>query len=158
MIEIPLSQGKVAIIDDADKDLVCQHHWYAVKNGNGRYPCACIRVSGGKRKRIFMHRLIIGAIPDDMVIDHIDGNECNNRRNNLRICSIRENICNSRIHKNNTSGFKGVCWHARAKKWSASITVNRKKIHLGLFVEKEEAHAAYVRYAKKYFGEFARLV
>jgi hypothetical protein len=62
---------------------------------------------------------------------------------------------NSKI--TNTSGFKGVIWHKQSKKWYARITLNYKRIDLGLFKDKIQAAIAYNEAAIKYHGEFARL-
>ena len=67
-----------------------------------------------------------------------------------------QNMKNRKINKNNTSGYKGVQWHKRDKKWRASIVVNKNKIHLGCFNCPKEAHDAYCRAAKELHGEFAR--
>ena len=81
-----------------------------------------------------------------MVTDHIDGNPLNNQRDNLRICSSRENNQNHR-HKsatrNYSSKYPGVYWHKRAEKWMAYIKINKKRKHLGLFLIEEEAAKAY---------------
>lgn len=89
-------------------------------------------------------------------IDHIDGDKSNNRIENLRPCTTIENGYNRKIGSNNTSGFKNVGWHKRDKLWQASITVNKKLIHIGLFKEAEEAAKAVEIYRKNFHKEFAR--
>lgn len=106
----------------------------------------------------FEHRLVWlwvhGEWPAAQV-DHINGNRSDNRIANLRLATARENSRNAGMSRNNTSGYKGVFWERGCGKWRASITVNRKTIHLGVFVSAPEAHAAYCAAAKKYHGEFA---
>lgn len=89
-----------------------------------------------------------------MDVDHINGDPSDDRWRNLRLATASQNIANSKISKNNTSGFKGVVkteWG-----WRAEITHHRKKKHLGMFKTPEEAHGAYLMAAKHLFGEFAR--
>jgi len=87
-------------------------------------------------------------------IDHIDGDKQNNRTNNLRLCNQSQNCANSKMPKTNTVGLKGVTRHGT--RFRAQICVNRKKMHIGVYATAEEAHDAYVRTAKEFFGEFAR--
>lgn len=87
------------------------------------------------------------------VVDHIDGNPVNNKIENLRAATYFNNSGNRKISKNNTSGFKGIS--KSRSKWIAQICVNRKTIQLGQYETPEEAHQAYMKAAKKYFGEFA---
>jgi hypothetical protein len=89
-------------------------------------------------------------------IDHINGERTDNRWSNLRLATRAQNIRNSRRRSTNTTGFKGVSWQSARKKWVAAITVNGIKRSLGRFDCPAEAHAAYVRAAEKYHGEFAR--
>jgi len=96
-----------------------------------------------------------GTWPDD-VIDHIDTDGANNRWLNLRPATHAENTANRRRNVNNSSGFKGVSWHAATGKWQAYIRVNYKRIHLGIFDTPETAHDAYRAAATKYFGAYAR--
>lgn len=146
-VEIPLTKGKVAIVDAADVEWLSQWKWHSV----GSY-------AGTKdgRKTMYMHRLITGAKPGE-VVDHIDRNPLNNTRANLRIGTYRQNKINQKLEARNTSGFRGVHWHKQMEKWRAVINVDGKNKHLGLFVDKEEAAKAYDAAAKQYHGEYAQL-
>ena len=88
-------------------------------------------------------------------IDHRDGDASNNRWNNLRRATRSQNNANRRRQRNNTSGYKGV-YLCRSGRWGAAIQINGKSKHLGTFASPQEAHAAYVKAARKYQGEFAR--
>ena len=110
-------------------------------------------------ERFIAHRLawfhVYGEWPSDQ-IDHINGNPDDNRLCNLRDSSQAENTCNRGKSSNNTSGYKGVTWHKKAKKWLAQIGANGQHYYLGLFDTAEEAHAAYCEAAVRLHGEFAR--
>lgn len=103
-----------------------------------------------------IHRLIMNASPDEYV-DHINGDTTDNRRENLRICSNANNIQNSGVRKNNTSGYKGVWWNERNQCWQAQIRSKGKRIHVGNFKCKHEAAKAWNAAALKYHDEFAKL-
>lgn len=75
----------------------------------------------------------------DFILDHIDGNPDNNRIDNLRPSNHSLNNQNTRLRKDNTSGYKGVYWDARDQCWKAYLRLNKKAIHLGCFVDKEDA-------------------
>jgi hypothetical protein len=91
------------------------------------------------------HRLawlwVYGKFPDHQV-DHINQNRQDNRIANLREATNKQNCENRSVQKNNTTGFAGVSWKARNKKWVAQICHNRQMIHLGLFQKIEDAIAA----------------
>lgn len=93
--------------------------------------------------------LHLGSWPIDQ-IDHIDGDGENNRLNNLRIVSSTENNRNRRIQKNNTSGYNGVQWHKKERKWSAHIGINNKDQYLGSFTNIKDAIDARARANDKY--------
>lgn len=73
--------------------------------------------------------------------DHINHDKTDNRISNLREVSILENTQNRSKRKDNKSGFTGIIWKAERNKWFTYITVNKKKLYLGIFTELENAIA-----------------
>lgn len=154
MIKIQLSQGKIALIDDSDFNLVKDHKWCATTVGKARsHTYALTRKSG---KNTLMHRLIMSP-ENGLVVDHKDGNGLNNQRSNLRICSVKENLVNSKLNCKNTSGFRGVGFHRPTGKFRAYISINDKTIHLGLFDTAREAARARDAKSVELHGPFAVL-
>jgi hypothetical protein len=134
---IPLTQGKQALVDDADYDMFSQWKWcyhlgYAKR-----------RSAGGRKgsKILFMHREI-NETPDGFVTDHINGDKLDNRRSNLRTATKRLNAANTGVPSNNTSGVKGVYLRSDGKKWCAVIMVEQKTIFLGSFGDINDAAMA----------------
>lgn len=111
-------------------------------------------------KHYAVHRLIWlyvhGRWPS-RVIDHINGNPSDNRISNLRECTQLENMRNSRLRTDNTSGVKGVYWEKKERKWMAYINVNGKMKALGRFAAKEDAIASRTKAEAEFFGAFARV-
>ena len=142
-----------AMVDDEDFEWLNQWKWRAGKDSNTFY--ASRTVSFGKNTK--MHRQILGLTDPKIFGDHRDENGLNNTRGNLRICNDKENKCNRGKQKNNKSGFKGVYWGKKSKKWHAGIRINGKSIHLGTFFCLIKAAKAYDKAAIKYHGEFAHL-
>lgn len=91
------------------------------------------------------------------ILDHKNRDKLDNRRSNLRFCTLSENKANSVIPKNSTTGFKGVTFHAKLGKFQAQIMKNGKTFYLGLFNDAEEAASAYKSRARELFGEFSRV-
>jgi hypothetical protein len=94
-----------------------------------------------------------GAWPD--LIDHWNNDSTDDRIENLRSCTHAQNAANRRIDRRNKSGYKGVWWDNKFQKWIAQTSVNKKRMYIGSFPTAEEAHDAYVEFAKQRFGEFA---
>ena len=149
MALIPLTQGKVAVIDDEDFEWLSQWKWFANKGG---YAVRSVKNPGGT---ILMHRELMKAGKGESV-DHINGNPVDNRKSNLRLCNQSQNGANSKISKNNTSGVPGVSWEKRFKVWRVYIMVNRRQLFIGHFGDLKSATQARNKRAREVFGEFAR--
>ena len=153
MKEIPLTQGKVALVDDRDYEHLRKFKWFAQFHHGNWYAVRTSRKSEGQKRPISMHTEILGT-PKGMQTDHKDGNGLRNWRDNIRVCTHAQNQHNQQLHiEEKTSVFKGVRWDR--KKWRAYIKFNNKCIHLGYFISEIQAALAYDEAAKKYFGEFA---
>lgn len=158
MKKIPLTRGKVALVDDADFDWLNHYRWRAQEKCSGNFYATrhALREAGEKRRTVGMHQ-IIAAIMGFERPDHIDGNGLNNQRGNLRPATKSENGANRKLNRNNTSGFKGVGWNKAQQKWTASIRQFGKLRYLGYFLDVMAAARAYDVAAKEIFGKFARL-
>lgn len=166
MKKILMKSGDVAFVDDKDYDCVSRYSWSAAGN---RYARAVVYDTGKRDKNghlkqrvIKMHRLILGAKENEFV-DHINGNGFDNRRENLRLCTMQQNSCNQKRRSDNKSGYRGViemvgeAHKKRKKKWLSYITHNGKRVYGGYFHTKEEAAEKFNEMAVRYHGEFANL-
>ena len=158
-IEIQLTKRYVTVVDDEDADLATVKWQAQVRSRRNVYGRRSIKTASGTAPQL-MHRVILARAlgrplaPHEQV-DHIDGNGLNNRRENLRIATAAQNQRNAKLRIDNTSGYKGVYFDKRKKKWRGLIKFNQKTIHLGSYATPEAAHEAYCKAAKELFGEFA---
>lgn len=132
--------------DIEDYDVINKYCWYVDTDGYLR--------SHKDSTTIQMHRLIMG-FPIGLVIDHIDGNKLNNRKSNLRICSIGDNDRHKITESKSKSRVYGVFFDKRIKKWGSKINYNGKNYYLGSFDKFEDAVIARRKAELKYFREFA---
>lgn len=152
VIYVPLSMGKLAVVDADDFERIKGCTWFASKQRRAFYAFG----RDARGAKVKLHRVIVGAKDGDTV-DHINGDTLDNRKANLRLCTRAENARNVRARVTNTSGYKGVTLHKQSGKWMATICVNAKKKHIGLFTDLVEAAKAYDARAVKEFGDFAWL-
>jgi len=104
---------------------------------------------------LILERIIGRNLEPGEMVDHIDGNGLNNRRANLRLANAMQNQANRGVQANNRSGFKGVSWSIRHKRWFAFATIDGKCVNLGGFDTPEAAHKIYAEFVRKHLGEFA---
>lgn len=161
MIEVLLTKNQTTEIDLIDSDLVSTRKYHA-HGRKGDFYAARTGWKGFKRTAIYLHveimeRIISRPLTDDEEVDHVDLNKLNNKRGNLRIASHPQNMKNNPITIRNTSGYKGVSWIERLKKYQVDITVDGERYYLGVFSDLEEAARAYNVAAKEHHKEFASL-
>lgn len=141
MIELQLTQGKIALIDDEDYARVSQYKWCVFKAHNTFYAHRYVNRDGYYTNQL-MHTLILNPRAG-LQVDHIDGNGLNNQKSNLRAVTVRENAQNRHMIK--SSRFPGVHLDKQKQKWRARILIGTDRKHLGYFDTEEAAYARYVQ-------------
>ena len=153
-IELIITNSKnkkfITKIDTEDYETVKQYHW-GILGKHSRYTEYVYTKTS--KYTIDLHRMLTNC-PKGMVVDHINADGLDNRKENLRICTNAENIQNGKIRSNNKTGVNGVQFHQKA--YVASITANNIQHYLGRFKTLEEAKKAREDAEIKYFGEFRR--
>lgn len=151
-MEIPLTQGKVAQIDDEDWPLLAPYKWYAARDRGTWYAHAGPLDGDRSKAKIKMHHLILGT----RWADHRDGDGLNNRRSNLRLCTNAQNQQNTGA-RSGSSGFKGVSWNSRKGLWLVQFRWDGRYHYVGYFRDEIAAARAYDAAIFRLAGEFARL-
>lgn len=150
---------QIVLVDEIDGWLLNKYRWYlwSTKRHNGIYVVAS--ESSINPKELHYKRLhqIILETEEGQMVDHINGNPLDNRRNNLRITSAVGNNKNAIKRKNAIGKYKGVHYSSREGKFKAQIQCNKVKHSLGTFSSEIAAAKAYDAAAKQLFGEFAKL-
>jgi hypothetical protein len=155
MKTVLLAKGEEAFVDDEDYEAVRATKWWLLRTKSGKlYAYRPVRKESGQYSTVLMHRIIMGALPRQLV-DHEDGNGLNNQRGNLRVCTTSQNNANKAALKH-SSQYKGVSWSKAKKKWQAYIKISGKSKFLGYFVDEAVAAKKYDEAAIATFGEFAR--
>lgn len=156
MKRIKISGGYETIVDDDDYEILSQYMWSCnfdkhwnirvVRRGKVSEPCMAYS----------MPRVILNC-PKNLVVDHINHNQLDNRKQNLRICTRAKNKLNSKQYRNSTSGYKGVYYDCRKlnNPWIPNIMIGGKRYYGKASITKEQAALEYNILAKKYFGAFA---
>lgn len=115
-----IKSGVVVIVDPEFVWLLWRWKWCLNNSGY---------VSNG---RSLLHKRVL---PSAVEIDHINRNKLDNRRVNLRAISHSQNHFNTNIRPDNTSGYKGVTWGRKTRKWQAQIGLQGKCLFLGVYLE-----------------------
>lgn len=152
MKKIPLmgnaGKGKYALVDDEDYEVLSWFRW----NYSSGYAYSVPRKGF---KPLKMHRLILGQTDRNRVVDHINLNKLDNRRNNIIIVSTGQNALRRSKNRINTSGHKGVGFHKATGLWQAYFKHQGKQVSLGFYKDPIHASIAYNVAAKLLYGEFA---
>lgn len=152
MVEIKLSNGSVALVDEEDVAKLEEFHWHCDDAGYAR---TNVWKDGRKSAAPRMHRLVLSGVDSRLHVDHINGNRLDNRKSNLRISTCSENLRNRGPQANNSSGYKGVIFDKARGKWRAEICVEKRRKYLGRFSSPIEAAMAYNKAAIELHGEYA---
>lgn len=150
-VAVKCSDGATFLISSEDLPIVKNHQWWVDKHGYVKTKVT--------NRGVLLSRLLLGVDGQgrSVFVDHISGDTLDNRRLNLRVCIPEENIRNRKLNSNNKTGFKGVSYHRRLKKYRADIRAGGgRTIYLGVYKTPEEAAMAYDQAASFYHGEFAR--
>lgn len=148
---INTTNGFRALIDKNTMSLIDKFKWYVNFQGGKPY------VVTTDSKHLKLSRVIMKA-EYGQAVDHINGDTLDNRKINLRVCSLKQNSRNRNKQRALASSkYKGVSWHKIKRRWQARIICNRICIYLGYFISELDAAMAYDRAATRYFGEFAKL-
>jgi hypothetical protein len=148
--ELPLTKGKVALIDIEDIPRICQWNWCALDYKRKKGLFYAVREADGKKVRL--HRFLLNA-PRHLLVDHKNGNTLDNRKQNLRLATHIQNGANKR--PKGEMNLKGV--QKGKKRFYANFCHLGKRYRLGSFATAEEAARAYDAKAFEVHGEFARL-
>ncbi len=154
MKQIPLTQGKFAIVDDEDFEFLNRLDWYYESAGQRNITEVAQRNFG--RHTVPMHFLLIHQKKEGL-IRHINGKGLDNRKENLEIISSSISQQSKRKAEDKLSIYKGVSFQKvnSGKNWKAEITKNKVRYGLGKFATEAEAGQAYNKKAIELYGEFA---
>lgn len=156
-------KARIALVSECDAELI-DMGWAVLAGGRKEkrlyYAMKVFKINKKYHHCLLLHREILARMLGRELltteeVDHINGNGLDNRRENLRLANRAQQNRNTRMKRNNTSGFKGVSYHKPNNRWCAYITVNSKTVYLGSFLTPEEAHEAYCKKATEVYGEFA---
>lgn len=147
--EVLIKHGYVALVDDADYERVALHKWRPYFNSAGAAYAGTVLPG---QVYISMHRMLTDA-PAGMVVDHVNGNPLDNRRENLRVCTREQNLWNQR-RKVGANEHRGVYRVANGK-FEVKLQANGKRHNAGRFESYAEACEAAQRLAAQIYGEFS---
>lgn len=125
---IKLTQNKYAIVDDEDFEYLSQWKWHFHSTGYART----------SNPKLYMHRLIL-KLKKGGICDHINRDRLDNRKSNLRIVNPTQNMINTSLRSDNSSGHKGISWSPERKRWQVYITLYKKTISLGRYKDLSSA-------------------
>lgn len=153
MFKIPLRNIKkdivaYSLVDEEDYENAMKYKWNSFGDGYAR--------GTFKGTSIFLHQFVLGKAPDNMVIDHINGDKLDNRKENLKFATKNQNGQNRPKAKNASSQYIGVSHDTRSCKWKAQSHFEGRNMSLGSFDDELEAAKKYDTFVLVHFGKDAR--
>lgn len=153
MKEIPLTRGLFAIVDDEDFEEINKHKWFAQRYSKSSYLCYAARRESITFRLILMHRQIMKT-PKGMDCDHINHNTLDNQKSNLRNCTHKENLMNTKVHFDNKLGEKGITLTS-SNTYQVRLYKDGKSIYNKKFKTLDEAKKARDKITEIHHGSFA---
>jgi hypothetical protein len=157
VVIIPLQEGSEAIVDPVDFELVNAYTW----NLSGHGYVRTTHKIKGKRKELFLHRLIVDSYPETfdnlhLQVDHINRNRLDNRKCNLRLVTATQNMHNRVLERSNT-GYIGVAKSTEGMTYQSWAYIGGRNIYLGCFHDPVEAAKVHDRFILAHMGDYAVL-
>lgn len=155
---IELGHGRAALLSEPDYSSIAMFKWRSREVGNTSYAYGYVPSQGAV---VLMHRFLLNA-PENLEVDHINGDGLDNRRENLRLATRRQNAQNSRAAsciegRPVSSKYKGVFFDDVCGKWRTAVRNETGRKYCGVYVKEVDAALAYDQAARIVFGEYARL-
>lgn len=151
MQRLQINQNQFVLLDDDDFEKFSKWSWQVNNSGYVRRTLKR-RMFKLPQTTIYLHRVMMEP-PKGMVVDHINGDKLDNRRQNLRVVTQQQNQWNRhKTNRNNKSGYTGVTWAKYNKNWLARIKVNGKQMCLGSHYNIEDAVKARQEVERRYYG------
>ena len=145
-----LTQNKIALFDTTDFDLLIQKEWRAAKARKTFYAVS------GVRQLLFAHTYLGGDLPESITVDHRDMNGLDNRRSNLRLATVQQQMLNRSLI--GASGSRGVTERKKDGMWRAEGRIDSIHFHIGYFNSKVQAAEAWDEYMFERFKNHNPLV
>ena len=159
LIESKTHGAQTILYDEEDAPMIEPYRWTLMKGYSTFYAKRSLprRPDGSRPTALLLHREVT-VCPKGMMVDHKNGNGLDNTRDNLRICTMSQNMMNRKKTRQNSTGYKGVykTGDSKLNPYSAKIQKNGKVYCLGHYKTAEEAHEAHLRKEKELFGEFSQ--
>ncbi len=150
--QVYLKDGRFFIVDPSDYEKISHMTW-GVTTGRGRRNNQYICSHTWGQKRVLLHRLLMNT-PEGLFVDHINGDEFNNRRTNLRVVTRGENVKNQ-TKKNGKASIPCVTYCKTRKRFRVRLRIDGKNKHMGYRNSQAEAEALAIELKNKYYGEYS---
>lgn len=151
-VSFEIKPGTLVTVDECDAKRVLAYKWWLNDSRRSVYAATDFIFPGVGKRKVYLHRFIVGAT-QDVIVDHVNGDTLDNRRSNLRFATNSQNIANQKLRDGRK--FRGTTF--KHGKFFAQLHTGGKNHNLGSYEKEEDAARAYDAAALRHFGEFARL-